>query len=391
MMGKICLVLPGNTFHANQLPERMKEMDEERYGLPMFRKYGIPATAFFQGADLLMKPWLVDEMFEEGSVEWGNAPFSHTLIPLVHGSWRRELNHILGTVPVTFFPEFYVPRGNQIPTPYTLVLAGNSVLYSAFTEHWLHRQDDIVPVGYPQQVQAIRFEGKVGILMREEWFAPFLSAFFLFQRYPILGSHPEGRDCLGDLLQQVRKVADAPEGTTVVCPIDIEAPWIGSACGARVWEIFFEALHREGLSSVFSPLSVHLERFAQEAAAAPRPHRELTKWSTWEIQLMHRDRLNNLTDYFSDMVKMIATGSDIYAAWGIKITETKKKIALPAVDRDGKPVQLPITFSQSVIDVQLAAYHAALKWRKFADMLEEVDHDDYFIALARAMAHRYAL
>lgn len=389
-MSKIALVIPGNTFHANQPSETMALMDSERYGLPVFRRYSIPATCFLQGADLLMKPWLREEMSTPGSIEWGNAPFSHTLMPWAKKEWRREVRDTLGTVPVTFFSEFYVPNPEQIPTEFTLVLGGASVLYSASADAWLGKGCDIDTVPYPESAEAIRFGGKVGILMRSEWFAPLLSAFFLFQRFPFAGSHPDGRDTLAELVAEVKKVKGGPTDRVVVCPVDMEAPWVGSCVGALAWELFFERLTEEGLTDVFTPLSSHLARFREEAVSAPRPHRELTKWSCWQLQLDHLERLQALAPRGERemKIKMIATGSDIYAAWGIKLQETKKKIVLPAVEIDLMPVGIRISYNQSVIDVQHAAYMALKEATTFASELEKLKEPDYFITLALMMAER---
>lgn len=387
---KISLVLPGNTFHANFLSEQMEAMDKERCGLNVFREFKIPVIAFFQRADLWMKPWLKEEMAKTGSVEWGHAPFSHTLIPLM-GNWRHEIEEReQGPVPVTFFSEFYVPKANQVPTDYTLILAGNSVLYSAVAEYWLKNQGDIVAETYPPGAHAIRFEGKIGVLMREEWFGPFLKAFFLFQRYPINGSHPEGRDCLAELIGVIRDIAEAPGDRVIVCPIDMEAPWIGGRFGAQTWRILFEEIARQGLTGTFASLSSNLERFAREATRTSRPHRELTKWANWEIQLKHMENLNAVVphDDRQKMVKMIATGSDILAAWGIKLLETRGKVFLGAVGSDGKPTRVPITYNQSVIDVQLAAFRSLRTKDSFLSCLEQVETDDYFVRLARATAKR---
>ena len=390
-MSKIALVLPGNTFHANQLDETIPPMDSERYGLPTFRKWGIPALVFFQGLDVAMKPWLRAEMQTPGSIEWGNAPFSHTLMPLFPGSWRDEMRTPCGSVPVTFFGEFYVPRGEVIPTEFTLVLAGNSVLYSSICDFWSVRQGDILVQPYPAETHAIKFDGRVGILLREEWFAPFLKAVFLFQRYPTAGTHPEGRNCLAELVAEVRTIADAPDERVVVAPLDLEAPWIGGRCGGEVWEIFFSALHREELTHVFTPLSSHLGRFAAEAIPTSRPRRELRKWANWEVQLLHTQKLNarQAESPHEATLRMIATGSDIFAAWGIKIMESNRRMMLSGVGRDGSCVEIPISYNQAVIDIQLAAWRALEYKTKLHAELERLEKGGSLIALATNMARQH--
>ncbi len=389
-MGKIALQLVLNTFHANHPTETMEMMDDELYGLPLFREYGIAATCYTQGIDLLMKHGLYEQMSAPGSLEWGNAPFSHTLLPWAgKAESHREVRDVIGTVPVTFFPEFYPPKPGLIPTKFTLVLSGASVLYSAFTDQLAG--SDMSMGQYPDGVHSIRFGGKVGILMRSEWFAPLLSAFFLFQRYPLQGSHPDGRDTLAELIGEVKKVKDGPD-RIIVCPLDMEAPWIGSRFGAAVWKMFFEALRKEDLEDVFTTLTPHLERFDVEAISTPQPHRILTKWSSWQMQLDHKERLASLRveggDEGTMILKMLAAGSDIYAAWGIKLTEQMigTKVSFGAIDPTGARIAIPVSFNQSVIDVQLAAYRALRKKTSFLHQLASLETQDHFVDRAMHMA-----
>lgn len=393
-MAKICLILPGNTLHANHLTERMEEMDRERYGLQVFRKFGIPGTVFFQGLDLMVKPWLKDEVKIPGSIEWGQAPFSHTLIPLVGDGWRPEMKYgFKGPVPVTFFSEFYSPKPEQIPTPFTLVLAGNSILYSAGAELSVLNPGDVMADPFPKS-NSIKYQGKVGLMLRDECFGGFLKAFFLFQRYPLLGTHPEGRDCLAELIEEVRKIASMSEDEVILCPIDLEAPWIGSCFGALVWEIFFEELQRQNLKSVFIPLSAELDRLAETAVQTDsRPHRELTKWTHWESQINLLTELNAIKtgDKRQDLVKMIATGSDIFAAFDLKLREARKKILLPGCDKRGNRSEIPISFNQEVIDIQLAAKWSLQRSVRFQDELVRIKNPGYLARLFIEMARTHKL
>ena len=391
-MSRIALVLPGNAFHANHLSRAMAQMDSERCGLPMLRKWGMPATVFFQGVDIYLKPWLLEEMRAPGSVEWGNAPFSHSFLPLVEGSWRDELDEIRmvrGSVSVTFFSEFYPPDARHIPTEYTLLLPSQSALYD-----W-SRQGDVVVEEFPPDVGAIRFGGKVGILIREEWFRRVLDAFFLFQRYPIAGSEPSGRDCLGELIAAIRQIAEGPEERVVVVPIDLEAPWVGSAFGATVWEILCEEVHRQGLAWAFTPLSAHLEEFGRGVVRTAQPHRELLKWSTWGVQIKHILRVDRLAPKSPQeaIVKMIATGSDALAAWDRKIQESRgRTISKEAFDDSGELISMPITYNQRVIDTTLAACRSLERGGSFLSELEEIDAlDDHILSLTCSMAERLGL
>ena len=392
-MSLITLVLPGNTFHANHLSGAIEKMDAERCGLSSFRKWNIPATAFIQGLDLLMKPWLEEEMRIPGSIEWGNAPFSHSFLPLVRGSWRYELDEermVCGSVPVTFFSEFYPPDASHIPTEFTLILPGSSALYE-----WKRKSGDIRTQEFPPEVEAIRFDGKVGILIHEEWFKPVLDSFFFFQRYPIAGSAPNGRDALVELISAIREVSEGPENRTVVIPIDLEAPWIGSCFGSHIWGILFAEVRRQKLDWVFTPLSTHLERFARDAKETFPPHRELLKWSTWDVQIrhiLHVDRLKPRNQH-EIYIKMIATGSDIFAAWDRMIQESRGRIiSKEARDQDGEPLVIPITYNQGVIDVELAAYRALKRGRSFLSELEDLNQGgDYFTRVAVSMASELSL
>jgi len=346
----------------------MARMDTERYGLPLFRQYGMPATVFFQGVDLLVKPWLAMEMQSAGSIEWGNAPFSHTLLPIQNALWQEEVRRRLGTVPVTFFGEFYVPRPEQIPTPFTLVLEGSSVLMREC-------EGDFSLMPYPEHVHSIRFGGRVGILLRKQWFGGFLGKFFEFQRYPILGSHPDGIDCLEELLDEIERIAADNHDRVVVVPLDLEAPWIGSFFGTDVWRIFFEGLVRRGLLHVFVPLSSALEQFATEAIPVnARPHRELGKWYRWGHQLEHAFILRQHLPENDERanVHMIATGSDIFAAWGNKAVGLwpHERAVLNSVDMFGRPSTIPVGYNQDVIDVQLAASDAIINRTSFQEALD---------------------
>ena len=393
-MSKISLVLPANSWHANLLPPDMERMDKDGFGLQIFLDFGIPVTIFAQGVDMMMRRWLCDQAQIPGCVEWGRASFSHTLIPLTQGrQWQIENRFgFSGNVDVGFSSEFYVPRPDWIPHKFTLVLEDHSVLYSSCGV-LPSSTADVAVKKYPEHSPSIEFGGKIGILLREKLFGSFLKAFFLFQRFPIEGTHPDGRNCLTDLIGEVRRIDSEGGDAVIVCPLDLEAVWIGSCFGARVWEIFFEELKKEGLTHVFTPLSKHLEMFKSMAVSTLRPHRSLGKWSTYEIQVLHREKLNRICpiDEREWLVKMIATGSDIFAAWGIKFDETRKRIVLPGVNTSGKSVGIPITFSQSVIDTQLAACTSLENETTFLDELNKIPIKDYFIRLAIEMAEREGL
>ena len=397
-MGKIAVILPINTFHANQMSATMSHMDRAGYGLPVFRKYQIPVTVFAQNIDMWMKPWLFSETLAGGCLEWGHAPFSHTLVSLFPGeqSMQSTLGQV-GSIPVTFFPEFCLPRAEHIPTRFTLVLASNSTIYSGLVA--CEPADDVHLAQY-LEAPSICFGGSalvVGILMRD--FDQLLRAFFAFQRFPHNGSDPENRDRLAELIREIRKIADMADDRVVVMPIDAEAPWIGSFFGAEIWEILFEEVQRQGLSAVFTPLSAHLDRFAREAVKTSRPERGTGKWTTLLKQLEYIIALNKIVprDNREYVLKMIAAGSDLLAAWAIKLqTKPRPPHAYLALRPSGEVAPILIRehqgYNQSVIEVQLAAFHAL---RHRTSMAEELCHHirnpDYFVQLAITMAKRNGL
>ena len=86
---------------------------------------------------------------------------------------------------------------------------------------------------------------------------------------------------------------------------------------------------------------------------------------------------------------MIATSSDLFSAFGNKIMEARNKgVRYRAIDVNGNAVELPISYNQSVIEVQLAAFKAMAENETFLDMLLKIPEPDYFVGLALAMARR---
>lgn len=359
-MGKIILNLPGNAFHSNLLADRWEEMFQSKVGLDAIGVSGVPVAISYQGIDYKIMPWLAETLAKYPSIEVLNAPHSHALIPLQTEEMEKwEMKDIIpGSIPMTFFPEFYAPTERFIPTEFFWVLEGASYLYSACCEN----SEDVTVETLPN-APAIQHGSKIGVIMRDADFGPILKAFFRFQRDPLtISEDTNGKLPLDNVLDEIERVSQMPDDTIIIVPIDIEAPFIGSAWGAKIWEMFFQGIVDRGLKDVFIPLSTALDTFRAKAVKSRRPHRILTKWTSYEVQVRYLMRVaglttNNETD--DDMIlASIASCSDILSAWERKIAEGKKAIILAGKNRQGDNVELPVSYNQDIITVQSAALRA---------------------------------
>lgn len=365
--------VPGNSKHSNNLPPGFEAMYSSKAGLDAIGSSGVPVAVSYQGIDYKILPWLRETLAKYPSIQVVNAPHSHALLPLLNEKMQAwELSQrIPGSLPVTFYPEFYAPETRIMPTDFFFVLGGASHLYSAC---WYSDQDaEDVSVQKLPDSPAISVDGKTGIILRDADFGPLLKQFFAFQRDPF-GSVQPGMTNLKSLMQEIRRIGDDPSDGVVVIPIDIEAPWVGSAWGVKIWEIFFSAIVDEGLKDVFVPLSSQLDYFRRSAVTSLRPHRILTKWTAFEIQMKYMSRVFGLRPYNEKemVLASIAGCSDILSAWERKIVEANKPIVLSGVDPNGNKVMLPISYSQDVITVQTACLRAVLDGISFESALAKV-------------------
>lgn len=377
-MGKIILNLPGNTFHSNVLAHRWEEMYQSRVGLEAIGTSGVPVAVSYQGIDYKIMPWLEKTLAKYPSIEVLNASHSHALVPLQTEEMQRwETRGIIpGSIPVTFFAEFYAPMERYIPTEFFWVLEGASYLYSACCESGI----DVIAEALPG-APSIKHGNKIGIIMRDAEFSPILKAYFRFQRDPLTASDDtNGKLPLDNLLDEIEKVGNMPADKIIIVPIDIEAPFVGSVWGAKIWEMFFQGIVNRGLKDVFTPLSATLDTYRAKAVKSKRPHRILTKWTSYEVQvryLMQVARLKLDTGLESDMMlASVASCSDILSAWEKKIAEGKKTDILDGKDLAGNEVKLPVSYNQDIITVQSTALRALSAGIPFMESLIDIAKEE---------------
>jgi hypothetical protein len=384
--GRLALVLPGNTFHSNILPNRWAEMFRTKVGLEAIGASEVPVSVSYQGIDYEVLPWLQETFDRFPSIEVLNAPHGHGLIPLMPKKLQAwEASRRIGTSDCTFFPEFYAPQPQMIPTKYFLVLENASYLYSACAMEDLATDINIQSI--TETPLAFNCEGKIGIVMDGLKFKNLLDAFFRFQRDPVtVDESSSGKNPLENLLDQVEKIGAS--GQTVVCPIDIEAPFVGSALGATVWELFFQGVKRRGLEKIFVKLSDTFEEMEEKAVPAPVPERILTKWTSFRVQVNYLIGLAKFQPVDNTLFS-IAYCSDILSAFERKIGDGKKPIVLKGRNLANESVNLPISFSQDVIDVQLAAVSALLGKERFSRRLAKLSQTAFVSKMKEfALANR---
>jgi len=387
--GKLIFHLPGNTDHSDLLSDSWKKMDEERAGLDVIGASGIPVTVSYQGKDYETLPWLKETLAKYPSISVMNAPNSHALIPRCEEKMIRwETKNIIGNIPVTFFAEFYAPYEYFIPTKFFTFLDSMFYPYSNFTEN---NVDDIQISKLPD-APSIKIGDKIGIMMKEKLFGPFLNAWFRFQRDPVtIDDSSNSKLPLDNLLDKVEDIKKS--GNIVVCPLDIETVYIGSILGKKAYELFFNGVKARGLEDVFAPITAYLGYFESEAKPSKHPHRILSKWNVFDVQDRYSRSLSTIHPRNERECKLlsIASGSDILSAWGRKLGEEKKKQILDGRDLNGHSVKLPITFSQDVIEVLRAAKEALVKRTSYEQFLRKLPNQSLYVQRMIAYAERHRL
>lgn len=388
-MGKLILVLPGNTFHSNVLPKRWEQMDAEHAGLDIIGQSGVPVTVSYQDIDFDLLPWLDETIGKYENIELLNSTHSHCLMPFNGSAMSKwQTKKIFGDVDATFFAEFYAPSEGYIPTKFFLFLEGMSYPYSNFSSESVSDME----VGKIGGAPAIKYGSKIGIVMKDGLFSPFLLAFQRFQRNPFAADEStKGKDPLVYLLDQIEAIGNGND--IVVCPLDIEAPYIGSAFGAKIYQMFFDGVAKRGLSGVFAHLSDYLGYFEQNAVPSKRPHRILPKWCSYEVQVKYLMSLAIIKPKTEreKILHSIASASDILSAWERKIGESKKIIALNGCDEQGGEVKLPISFTQDVIDVQDAARVALQERQNYLSLLQHLPQQSLFVRRMITYAEEHKL
>jgi len=354
-MGRIHLTLSGNSFHSNVTPERWRQMFKEKAGIEAIVASEVPVSMSYQRIDFEIMPWLKETLESKDSyscVELLRAPYSHSLLPLMHprqGEWEMRRGYATFNVFCWFFPEFYVPEG-ELFHRYAFsffVLGSNSVVYSE-GEH----PGAMVLRNNITKHNAIGYAGKIGLVMREP---NFLKEFFTFQR-------ELSEQSLETLLKAIEKIAmETPEDYVCITPIDIEAPYVGSWGGALVWERFFNGIKQSGLSKHFISVREAERMLEPQAVKIGRPHRELgQKWLKYEAQFRHMAWLANYvpdTEREHKILALAAT-SDVLSGLETKISQLKGPRILQAKDSNGNAKEITIGFNQDVIDACMAARFA---------------------------------
>lgn len=393
-MGKIHLNLPVNSFHANILRKEWKEVLMSGDILDAIRESKVPISMSYHVIDTEMWPWL-KKIGNCSNIEKIRSTFSHTLIPMLNSQkvqkWEVE-NGIKGNVPVTFFSEFYTPEESKIPNGFFFVLEGQTYLYSScFPET---SDSDIETETFPKDVLGINYADKIGIIMRNTLFAPILNAFFLFQRDPFtIREETKNKNPLTNILDKIEEIGNMPNNILVVMPIDFEAPFIGSAFGADIWKMFFQGIVNRGLKDVFTPINSELNKIKNKSVRTKQPHRDIAKWNSNLVQhryWMSLAKINPVT-HREKVLYSIASCSDIFACWERKIGETKKKIVLRSKNKQREQINIPISFNQDIIEIQIAARNAIVDSVPFIEKLDKLKNKSIFVKRVIGFAKKYDL
>lgn len=371
-MGTIHLALSGNAFHSDTPEDKWHVLDSEQLGLQVIGGDGIPASVSFQGIDFEIFPWLRGTLAHYPSLECTSAPYGHGLIPLLHPvqqSW--EIEHRPITHRMMFFPEFYTPEECFIPDMF-FVLGPHTITYTPYGEK------ESIPLSFlaagkdPENFTAIQYGSKVGLVMRG--FDILLSRYFAFQRNPY--SLRQSPSPLYQLLKEIERIAkEVPY--TVIMPLDIEAPYIGSFYGAKIWETFICALKRSGLDEIFISLESVIQNVRRtEMITTDRPHRELTpKWFGYEMQFAYyafirRFRPKDEREHF---LLSLAGASDVLSSLYRRVTALKarKRSVFSAIDLAGQEKRVCICADNSVLDLCQSAWLALKKDLSLVDAINK--------------------
>lgn len=390
-MAKIVLVLPGDGFHSNVLAPGWEAMDASHVGLDYIGASGVPVSVSYQGIDFELMPWLRETIGKYPSIELLSASYSHTLLPLLGDKEKQtwEVANGVKGAPISFCAEFYAPKAEIIGTEAYLALAGMSYGYSNFDG----RFGDVNVEKFPD-VPVVLHGGKLAIMMRNTLFDGILKAFMRFQRDPFTVSADTNKKApLENLLDEIEKVANMASDEVVVVPIDIEAPFVGSAFGADIWKMLFEGIVKRGLAGAFNHLTPLLPELREKAVKGPRPHRILHKWTVFEIQtswLLELAGIRPVTGR-EKVLFSIASCSDILSALERKIGESQRAIVLKGKDPNGNDVALPISYNQDVIDAQRLALEAIKEAKSFKELLQGYHHQSLFVKRMTALAEKRGL
>lgn len=373
--GKLIWLLSGNFCHSDVLESNWNQLYDDRAGLDVIGTSGVKVNVSYQGIDYKIAPWLKETLDSHKTIEVLNAPFSHALIPYYNTEMIKwELKDVIGNVPVSFLPEFCSPS-HSIPTKFTLFMQGVSYECSSFNE----AQSAVIRSNYPD-VPAIKVADKIGIIMKPVLYQPFLGAWYRFQRDPVTISEDTfGKSPLEHLLDQIETIANS--GQIVVCPLDIEAPYIGSVLGKKAYELFLSGVKARGLEEVFAHFSEYIEYFEVNAVRGRYEERRLTKWMTQPEQQKYMLSLARLSPrHENEFMKLsIASISDVLSAMGKRCEASDEVVTFNCCDLDGNRTHQPLLHNPDIIEVSMAARLAINKNLSLKKLLRQLPNQSRFI------------
>lgn len=375
--------MPLNTLHSNVPPKAWQQIDKEHAAIKIIGESGIPVSISPQAMDFELCPWLKDELGCHPSIEVTSGTYSHVLMSLMnpkHQHWQVE-NSFPSASRVNFYPEYYSPEARFIKDIF-FVLASQTVAYSVTGTTTLEQPyvgEDIA------KHEAILYGGKLGLVMKG--FEPILSAFFAWQR------DPGNKSLYEKLFLTIRQTVETIDGI-IIMPIDIEAPWVGSLVGGKIWELFFSGINKYGLAKYFMSLKEVVEYLEPNAQETRRPHRVTgTKWTKYEVQINYLARLRSkepATDRQHHLLALAGV-SDVLSGLCSKIDATKRPVLFEAKDMDGNPGTIEIGYSQEVIDLAYFAAKALIRNTSLLDEINKIDTSSLLVQRILAWAEENKL
>jgi hypothetical protein len=341
-------------------------MYEEKVGLEVLGKSGLKMVLNCHGIDFLMYPWLEDLVSRSKNLQLTGGLFSHIIAPLFskeYIDWQHRIAYVTcssirPSIPISFYPEFCNP---EKPKSNFWLLDSQSHYYSYSEESGMVSWENEAEINAP----AISFNGRIGLVMKEKAYRPILEAFFLAQRLPDVINN--GQSSLDALIDQIANVQEV-----VLCPLDLEAPYVGSHLGQIFWQKFVARIKERGLENLFLDFNEVFDYLsAQAVPTKDAPHRNLMKWTslpaTFNIYSRLSLRSRQPLSYQQKLLLAIAGGADIAAAIYQK---SSKKMVRPAMLPNGVNSTISVSGSKEIIDATYLALNCLEKNESFAKKLE---------------------
>lgn len=345
-MAKIALYLPGNATHSFLLGDRWQRMYDERLGLDEIGRSGVPVTTSHQGIEYELYPFLRETLAQYPSISVANAPFAHPLMSLVNPSHRRwEVRKVVGNLPITFFAEFDTPAAGIVPTEFFFHLRSQTAIYSPSSGVSV---EDPEVLAIPDGTVGIRYEHCIGIVL--DGFDAFNKAWFAFAANPM-------SENLDRLMREIEAISKLPR-PYVVIPLDLEQPWVGSALGANLFEIFFAELKARGLDQYIVPMREVMEVAQANPFKISQPHRVLAKWNVHDVQFKHSAQMSHLSPENDrrHRIYAFATSSDLLSSWNRYVMRSvAPEKAMTCRDLDGREVSLSQGHNKALQEICVAA------------------------------------